>query len=324
MTRGQSVRTIFLGNGTFAVPILDMLARKPEINLVGVVTAPDRPSGRKAELTPTPVARRARELSLPIFQPTRIRSSEAIEAIAELQPKLGILADYGQIVPRELLEIPRHGILNVHPSMLPLHRGATPIQATIAAGDPAAGVTVMLMDEGLDTGPIVSQEGWMLEGTERAPELAAEAGRRGADLLGRTLKDFLSGKASLVDQASMAGSLTRRFRREDALLDWSRPAAELERQVRANLPWPGSFVETVVGRLGIIGATTAEALPGDVPGHIVRHRGAHWNDRPALVTSDGRLVLESVQLAGRRAMEGQDFLRGHPGIVGSAVVASTP
>ncbi len=192
--RGRPVRTLFFGSGSFAVPILDALDRAKEIRLVGVVTAPDRPSGRRAELTPTPVARRARQLDVPILQPERVRAPDAIDAIAALKPDLGVLADYGQIIPPALLEIPPHGILNVHPSLLPRHRGATPIQATIAAGDPAAGVTVMLMDEGLDTGPIVAQEEWMLEGTERAPDLEAEAARRGADLLLRSLKPWLTGE----------------------------------------------------------------------------------------------------------------------------------
>ena len=314
MTRGRRVRTLFFGSGSFAIPILDALDREKEILLVGVVTAPDRPSGRRAELTPTPVARRARQLDVPILQPERIRAQDAIDAIAELQPDLGILADYGQIIPPALLEIPPHGILNLHPSLLPRHRGATPIQATIAAGDPRAGVTVMLMDQGLDTGPIVSQEEWMLEGTERAPDLEAEAARRGADLLLRSLKPWLAGETRLVDQATAPASITRPFRREDARLDWSRSALELERQVRANVPWPGAFIETEHGRLGITAAEAAQAEPSDSPGHIVRH-----GDRAALVTADGRLVLQAVQLAGRRAMRGDDFLRGHGSIIGTAV-----
>jgi methionyl-tRNA formyltransferase len=313
---GPAVRTVFFGSGAFAVPILEALLASKATELVGVVTAPDRPSGRRAELMPTPVARRARDLDLRILQPERLRAPEAIAAIAALQPELGVLADYGQIVPRAILDLPRHGILNVHPSALPRHRGATPIQATIAAGDPLAGVTVMLMDEGLDTGPILSQATWMLEGTERAPDLEAEAARRGADLLLRSLDEWLQGKAQLSDQAAAEESMTRPFRREDARLDWARPAVELERQVRANAPWPGAFIETTQGRLGVIAARVAESQPGDVPGRIVRH-----GDRIALATADGRLVFEGVQLAGRRAMTGEDFLRGRPGIVGTMVSA---
>lgn len=312
--RGRPVRTLFFGSGSFAVPILDALHRDHRIRLVGVVTAPDRPSGRRAELTPTPVARRALQLDVPLLQPERVRTQDAIDAIAALKPDLGVLADYGQIIPRALLDVPPHGILNVHPSLLPRHRGATPIQATIAAGDPRAGVTVMLMDQGLDTGPIVSQEEWMLEGTERAPDLEAEAARRGADLLLRSLKPFLTGETRLADQATAPVSLTRPFRREDARLDWSRRAVELERQVRANVPWPGAFIDTELGRLGVIAAKAVEPEPGDSPGHIARH-----GDRAALVTADGRLVLEAVQLAGRRAMDGRDFLRGRPSIIGTTV-----
>jgi len=314
VSRGQPVRTLFFGSGAFAVPILEALHQGKQTRVVGVVTAPDRPSGRRAELAPTPVALCARALGLPLVQPERVRAASAIDEIAALEPELGVLADYGQIIPKEALELPRHGILNVHPSLLPRHRGATPIQATIAAGDSQAGVTIMLMDEGLDTGPIVSQETWMLEGNEIAPELEAEAARRGAELLSRSLEGWLDGTIRPVDQAPLLATLTRPLRRDDARLDWSKAAYVLERLVRANEPWPGSFIETSQGRLGIITASVAASAPGDIPGQIVR-----LGDRPALATADGRLVLEAVQLAGRRAMRGDDFLRGKPGIIGSSV-----
>jgi methionyl-tRNA formyltransferase len=310
--RGPAVRTVFFGSGAFAVPILDAVSGSDAIQLVGVVSAPDRPTGRSQELTPTPVARRARDLGLPLLQPERIRAPDGADAVRALQPDLGVLADYGQIVPRGVLDIPRFGILNVHPSALPRHRGATPIQGTIAAGDPQAGVTIMLMDEGLDTGSIVAQATWPLDLTERAPTLEAEAARRGADLLMRTLEPWLDGTITPVDQDPAAATATRPLRRADGRLDWSRPARELERQVRAYLPWPGSFVETAEGRLAVIAASAAETAAGDVPGEITRH-----DDRPALVTVNGRLVFDEVQLAGRRAMDGRDFLRGHPSIVGS-------
>lgn len=314
-SRRDPARTVFFGSGSFAVPILDALVAAPEVHVVGVVSAPYRPSGRRAEPMPTPVAARARELDLPLLQPARIRAPEAIAAVAALAPDLGVLADYGQIVPRAILDIPAHGILNVHPSLLPRHRGATPIPATIAAGDLSTGVTVMLMDEGLDTGPVVSQQDWTLSGTERAPELEAQAARRGADLLRRTLGPWLAGESRPLDQADAPAVLTRPFRREDARLDPSRPAAVLERQVRANEPWPGTFLETDDGRLVVNVASVAGSSAGDVPGRIVRH-----GDRPALATADGRLVLDAVQPPGRRAMTGPDYLRGHSGIIGRSVV----
>src|SRR4051794_929885 len=163
-------RTIFLGSGSFAVPILDALLADSRVELVGIVTAPDRPAGRGASMLPTPVALKARAMWVPLLQPARIGDPDAIAAVAALRPDLGVLADYGQIVPRELLDLPVHGILNLHPSLLPRHRGASPIQATIADADDRAGVTIMRMDEGLDTGPIVATTDWPTTGRETAPQ----------------------------------------------------------------------------------------------------------------------------------------------------------
>jgi methionyl-tRNA formyltransferase len=309
-----AVRTVFFGSGGFAVPILDALATAPEVRLVGVVTAPDRPVGRRAALTPVPIARRARELGLPRLQPPKLRVPEAVAEVAALEPDLGVLADYGQIIPPSVLEIPRHGILNVHPSVLPRHRGATPIPATIVAGDPTAAVTLIAMDEGLDTGPILAQESWQLDGTETAETLEAEAARRGANLLRRTLGGWLAGTVFARPQDASGVTLTRPLRREDGRLDPARTAVELERQVRAHVPWPGSFLDTGAGRLIVHEADVGAGEPADRPGRIVAH-----GDGLALTTADGRLRLKRVQLAGRRAMDAAALRRGAPELVGQTV-----
>jgi methionyl-tRNA formyltransferase len=305
-------RTIFFGSGTFAVPILDALAGDPRLDLIAVVSAPDRPAGRSRALTPTPVAARAEGLRIRLVQPVRIRAPEPIAELTALQPDLGVLADYGQIVPRSLLDLPPNGILNIHPSLLPRHRGATPIAATIAAGDDRAGVTIIRMDDGIDTGPIVARQSWPLAGDERAPDLEARAAREGAELLVRTLDPWLAGTAPAIAQTPAGATVTRPFRREDGRLDPDRTAIELERQVRALAPWPGSFLETPAGRLAVHEASVAASERKDLPGVLVRHR-----DGLALATSDGRLVLDRVQLAGRRAVSGGEFLRGQPGLVGA-------
>jgi methionyl-tRNA formyltransferase len=315
------VRTIFLGSGAFAVPILDALAGHPRVELVGVVTAPDRPAGRGRTMLPTPIARRARTMWLPLLQPARVRDPDVIAEVAALQPQLGVLADYGQIVPRELLELPAHGILNVHPSLLPRHRGASPIQAAIAAGDPSTGVTIMRMDDGLDTGPIVTQTEWELGGHETAPELERRAATAGAELLAATLDDWLGGRIHPSPQPEEGATLTRRLRRPDAILDPARPAVELEREVRAQLPWPGSAVNTTAGRLTVHRASVAPSEAGDEAGALVAHE-----DGLALATAEGRLVLDEVQLAGRRQLSGSEFLRGQRELLGTqvgAVAAST-
>jgi methionyl-tRNA formyltransferase len=314
-------RTIFFGSGAFAVPILDAVAGDPRLELVAVVTAPDRPAGRGKLLRPTPVALRAQTTWVPLLKPTRLREPEAAAEIADLRPDVGVLADYGQIVPRGILDLPARGILNVHPSLLPRHRGATPVAATIAAGDDRAGVTIIRMDDGIDTGPIVARQSWPLSGTERAPDLETHAAREGAELLVRTLEAWLGGTAPEIPQTPAGASLTRTFRRADGRLDPARPAIELERQVRALDPWPGTFVETSAGRLSVHDASPADAAPDDEPGMLVQH-----GDRLALATADGRLVLDRVQLAGRRAMAGDEFLRGQPALVGTTVgdIASAP
>lgn len=299
------VRTVFLGSGAFAVPALRRLAAHPSITLVGVVTAPPRPAGRRRVPTPTPVGSAAAELEVsPILVPERLRSTEAVTAVLDRRPELLVLADYGQIVPSALLELP-HGALNLHPSLLPRHRGAAPIPAAILAGDATTGVTLMRMDEGLDTGPIVAQEPVGLAGTETAPALEAHLANVAAELLDRCLAPWLAGDLPPVPQPRDGATLTRPLRRDDGRLDPGRPAAELERMVRAYLGWPGTYAEVDGGRLVVQQASVAPSAAGDRPGTIVRE-----GDRPALATVDGRLVLDVVTPAGRRTMPGEAWLRG--------------
>ncbi|HEU0244480.1 MAG TPA: methionyl-tRNA formyltransferase [Candidatus Limnocylindrales bacterium] len=299
------VRTVFLGSGTFAVPALRQVATNPLLHIVCVVTAVPRPVGRRQVFTATPVDGAARELGIePVFTPPRLRHPDAIETILALRPALAILADYGQIVPPALLDLP-HGALNLHPSALPRFRGASPIPATILAGDRETAVTLMRMDEGLDTGPIVARARIPLDGTETAPDLEARLAAAGADLLVASLPGWLDGSLGAVPQSGDGVVMTRPLRREDGRLDPDRTAAELERAVRAYAPWPGTFLELGGDRLVVNEATVAPSEPGDEPGSLVVA-----GDTPALATASGRLLLERVTPAGRRAMTGADFLRG--------------
>jgi methionyl-tRNA formyltransferase len=311
------LRTVFLGSGAFAVPILDELVAHPLVRVVGVVSAPDRPAGRGGAPTPVPVARRAAERSLPLLQPARIRDEDAIGAFRALAPDLGVLADYGRLVPPAILGIPAHGILNVHPSLLPRHRGATPVPATILAGDPVAGVTLFLMDEGLDTGPLVASASWPLAGDETTPLLEARAAAEGAALLRATLGDYLAGRLVPRPQPELGVTLTRPFRREDGRIDPALTLRTIERRVRALEPWPGSFVETAAGRLLIRRVGTQPFPDGDAPraGSLVA-----LGRRLALAVADGLLLLEEVRLAGRAAMSGEELLRGQPGLAGTRIV----
>lgn len=302
---GRRVRTVFLGSGAFGAPVLRRLARHPRAEIVGVVSAPPRPAGRHAAPTPTPVAALARQLGIgPVLTPDRLAEPRAIAEILALGPELAVLADYGQIVPPELLGL-AHGALNLHPSALPRFRGASPVAAAIAAGDAATAVSLMRMEAGLDSGPLVAQAPVALTGRETAPELEALLAERAADLLARSLDGWLDGTARPVPQATEGALMTRRLRREDGRLDPHRPARELERLVRALQPWPGTSLDCDGERLAVTAARVAPARAGDAPGSLVRE-----GDEPALATADGRLVLERVTPPGRRPMGGVEWLRG--------------
>jgi methionyl-tRNA formyltransferase len=308
------VRAVLFGSGAFAVPILDALRAMSGIDLVAVVSTPDRPAGRAGALTPTPVAARARAADLPVLQPASLRASDAAAMLADLRPAVAVLADYGRIVPDALLSIPPAGFLNLHPSLLPRHRGATPIPATIAAGDAETGVTLFRMDAGMDTGPIVAATRRDLDGTETAPALEDALAVDAARLLVATLPGWMAGEVAAEPQPETGATLTRPLRREDGRLDLSLGAVALDRLVRAHLGWPGSFVETALGRLIVTRAEAGPTDPADRPGMIVDD-----GDGLALATAAGRLRLLDVRLAGTRPMSGAELRRGRPALVGSVV-----
>lgn len=317
---GAPVRTVFFGSGAFAVPALRALASAPAVRLVAVVTPPDRPAGRHVRPSAVPVAEEARRLGLPHRTMAGLRTPEATASIAADAPTLGVLADFGRIVPPSILAVPARGILNLHPSLLPRHRGAAPVPAVIMAGDGRTGITIIRMDEGLDTGPIVARREWPLTGRESAPELEAFAAAEGAALLLEILEPYVRGDVIPAAQPSEGVTLTRPLRREDGRLDpGRRPAVELERQVRAYQPWPGAWFETSAGRLAVTKAEVAAGEPGDIPGRLVE-------DGPglALATVAGRLRLLEVQSAGGRPMPADAFRRGHPAIVGMDLLRREP
>lgn len=307
------VRAVFFGSGSFAVPILDALVALPGIRVEAVVSAPDRPVGRKAIPTPTPVTVRARDLGLPLLQPMRVRKPEAVDALAAVAPDLVVLADYGQLIPRALLDLPRRGFLNLHPSALPRWRGAAPIAATILAGDTESAVTLMVVTEEMDAGPIVAVEALNVRADDTAVTLEERASAAAARLLVRALPEWLAGRLLARPQPAEGVTFTRPLRREDGLLDPERSAAELERQVRAYQPWPGAYIQsekTGDVRLIVSTAHVAKSEPGDVAGRFVTTA----DRRLALVAADGRLVLDVLQRAGGRAMTSAELLRGWPGL----------
>lgn len=310
MTEGRA-RTVFIGSGAFGRETLWRLAEHPDVELVGVVTAPSRPAGRGGHTAVTPIHEAARHLEIrSILTPARLREREALDEVLGLAPDLVVLADYGQIVPSALLDL-RHGALNLHPSLLPRYRGATPIPAAILAGDRETGVTLMRMDAGLDTGPIVAQTRVGLAGDETTPLLEETLEVTAADLLTRYLGPWLRDKITATPQREEGVTLTRPLRREHGRLDPARPGVELERQIRAYQPWPGSFVDTHAGRLIV---WRADLEDGGPPAGVFDEGGIGIGD-------GSRLRLREVQPAGRDRMSWDAYLRGRPAIVGSSIIA---
>jgi methionyl-tRNA formyltransferase len=313
------VRAVFLGSGAFAVPIVDAVAAHPALALVAVVSTPDRPAGRGHRPHAVPVARLARERGWPLLQPARLRDPAAIDQLIALGAGLFVLADYGRIVPPALVDAPVHGALNVHPSLLPRHRGASPIAATILAGDEETGVTIIRMDAGVDSGPIVAREEVAVLAGETAPQLEARLAALGARLLSTTLDPWLADAITPRAQPPDGATMTRVLRREDGRLEWSRSAAALERQVRALQPWPGSFTASSRGRLTIWQAVIAPPTPAPTAGTVASAPGTVLaaGRGIAVACGDGVLELLEVQPAGRGRMSGRDLRNGHPDLVGS-------
>jgi len=298
------MRVVFLGSPDFALPTLEALASR--YALVGVLTQPDRPAGRGRVLASPPVKQAALRLGVPILQPPRLRAPEATAALAAWNPDLIVVAAFGQILRAEVLDLPTHGCLNVHASLLPRWRGASPVPAAIRAGDPETGVTLMRMDIGMDTGPVLAHKATPISPSDTGGSLLARLAEIGALLLVETLPAYLAGTLEPVPQVEGRATYAPLLRKEDGRLNFSHPAEELERQVRAYDPWPGTFLEWDDRRLAVLRASASDA-PGVGIGECTRLGGF-----PAIGTSRGLLVLDTVQPAGRQPVSGDAFLRGAP------------
>jgi methionyl-tRNA formyltransferase len=294
-------RVVFMGSPDFALPTLRALAANYDV--IGVVTQPDRPAGRGKQLTPPPVKILALELGLPVIQPARLRQPEAMEQLRAWAPDVIVVAAFGQILRQDVLELPPHGCINVHASLLPSWRGASPIQAAILAGDAETGVSIMKMDKGLDTGPILSQHAIPIAPDVTAATLSGKLSVLGAELLDETLPRYLSGELKPIPQPDAGVTSAPILKKSDGELDTTLSAETLERKVRAFNPWPGAFLAWKGQPLKVHRATVADgkAQPGS---HQI------INGMPAISTSDGLLVLNEVQPAGKKSMSGAEFLRG--------------
>jgi methionyl-tRNA formyltransferase len=305
----DQIRTIFIGTPTFALPSLEALAADPYFDIVGVITQPDRPVGRNQVMTQPPVKELAVKKGLPVLQPEKIR--DFVAEIESLKPDLIVLVAYGQIIPKAILDIPRFGCINVHGSLLPKYRGAAVVQAPILNGDAETGVTVMMMDVGLDTGPILAQEKIRLEPDETAATLFPKIAHLGAQLLPKTLKRYIAGGIKLQPQNDALASYVKVLTKEDASIDWSKTATEIERLVRAMSPWPGAWTRW---NSKVLKIAEVELAPLKInqyrPGQIFANNG-----RLAVQCGINSLVVKRLQLEGKTEMSSEDFLRGQSDII---------
>ena len=330
-------RIVFMGTPAFAVPALQRLAESTVpcpvrcYEIVTVVTQPDRPAGRKRRPTAPPMKEAALARGLTVWQPPTLRTPEAVARLRALAPDLIVVVAFGQILRAGVLEIPPHGCLNVHGSLLPRYRGAAPAPAAILAGEAETGVTLMQMDEGLDTGPVIAQATCPVAPGDTTATLRDRLCRLGAGLLVETLPRWLAGEIAPRPQDDSQATYCRTIAKADGQLDWRLPAEELERRVRAYIPWPTAFTTWQGRQLKVLRAAPHRT------GHGTVHRTGHgtvlldWrgegqpgqvvalDDGVGVVTGEGALKLLEVQLAGKRAMTIEEFLRGQRVFVGSVL-----
>jgi methionyl-tRNA formyltransferase len=291
-------KIIFIGTSQFAVPALENLI-KNDYNIISVITAPDKPVGRKQTITPLPVKQTALKYKLPILQPEKI--SEISSKIATLAPDLIIVAAYGQLISKSILDIPRLGCLNLHPSLLPKYRGPSPIQTAILNGDKTTGVTIILMDEKIDHGPIISQKEITIASDENYQTLEKKLAETAADFLIEILPRYIQGEIKPQTQDESKASYTKILTRQDGQIDWNKSAQEIERMVRAFYPWPGAWTYFNSQRVKILKAKAIEKKEiVDAKKELI------------LPTGEGFLLIEILQPAGKKPMTGQEFFRGHP------------
>ncbi|MGV7976229.1 MAG: methionyl-tRNA formyltransferase [Anaerolineaceae bacterium] len=301
----MDTRVVFMGSPDFALPTLEALHKNTRV--VGVVTQPDRPAGRGRLPMPSPVKQLADKLGIPVFQPLSLRKPGALEQLAAWQPDLIVVAAFGQILPKSVLALPPKGCINVHASLLPRWRGASPIQAAILAGDERSGVTIMLMEEGLDTGPILTQRTVPIRPGTTGAELSQQLAFLGASTLIDILPTYLSGMLAPLTQADGLATYAPMLKKMDGLLDFNQPALALTRKVHAYYPWPGTYFILNGKHIKVLDAHPHDTFESEIEGRYI------VNGMPAIGTSEGLLVLDQVQPEGKRGMPGSDFLNGQPG-----------
>jgi methionyl-tRNA formyltransferase len=320
------MRIVFIGTGEIGVPTLKALLNS-EHEVVGIVTQPDKPVGREQQLEAPPIKKlitrnggfqtAAEDLAdekvpfLEVLQPAKIKDQQAIEEIRVLSPDVIVVVAYGQILPRDVLEIPRLACLNVHASLLPRWRGAAPIQAAIAEGDRETGITVMYMDEGLDTGDILLQHKVEILPSNTGGSLHDRLAQVAPEALLESLRLLAAGKAPRISQDNALATYAPKLKREHGQIDWSEPAEAIERKIRAFNPWPGAFMILDGRNLKIFSASVVDL--GGKPGEILRSE-----NELVIAASKGAVSVGEIQLEGKRRMRTAEFLRGHASLIRGA------
>jgi methionyl-tRNA formyltransferase len=301
------MRIVFIGTGEIGVPTLRALLDSRH-EVVAVVTQPDKRVGREQRIEPPPIKKEIAKTRIPILQPARIKDQQATEEIRDFAPDVIVVVAYGQILPRDVLEIPRLACLNLHASLLPRWRGAAPIQATIAAGDCETGITAMYMDEGLDTGDILLQRSVEILPNDTGGSLHDRLAQIAPEALLESLRLLSAGNAPRIAQDNARTTYAPKLKRELGLIDWSESAEAIERKIRAYHPWPGASMKVDRQNLKVFSASVVD-LNGQ-PGEVLR------SDKDLVVaTGKDALSLAEVQLEGKRRMSAAEFLRGHRALI---------
>ncbi len=311
------IRTIFFGTPEFAVPALEALLANKRFDVVGVVTQPDRPSGRKKTLTPSPVKVFAQERGLKVLQPEKLKD-EAIAQILELKPELAVVVAYGNLIPKRLLDALKRGFVNIHPSLLPKHRGASPLTAAILEGDKETGVCLMVVDEAMDHGPVIACRKIALSGDETTESLRKPLAPVGAEMIEKELVEYLDGKIEPIPQDHEQATFCKMIESENARIDWTKPAEEIERLVRALNGVTPAW--TMLDDNMLLIYKSSLRASGSERGNLGPLGTITEIDKTmAVSTMNGYLMLDELQLSGGKPMSGQAFLNGHKDKIGSTL-----
>lgn len=319
----EKIKIVFFGTPEFAARYLQGLLSDPDFDLAGIVTQPDRPAGRNQEIVFSPVKRIAVEKNIRVFQPNSLKNNlEILSQLKEIQAELFVVVAYGSIIPQEILDLPKSGTINVHPSALPKYRGASPIQSALLAGEKKIGITIMLIDAKMDHGPILSQKEIELTGEETNDYLHGKVADVSVDLLSQTIKDYLSGKIKSEEQNHSLATFCKTIDKAQAQIDWSNGAQEVKQKVNAFYPWPGTWTTWNGKRIKLFPPVEVlETKNASFAGATEAKAGEVFlsDDKLAIGCGQNFLIIHKLQLEGKKEMSAEEFARGYGNFIGSVL-----